>query len=137
MYGANYASGRVLLGLVRGNENLVNATDVTKIYDTRRLDFGVRVGVSPDIQETLISKMREFGQRWTQDFHVYTTIWTEDGFTFLVDNEEIGRISPDNRSWMSGPNAGRKAAPFDQEVTVVKTESRHYISEKRNDSYEI
>ncbi|EZA53410.1 beta-1,3-glucan-binding protein isoform X2 [Ooceraea biroi] len=119
VYGANYASGRILLGLVRGNENLVNATDVTKIYDTRRLDFGVRVGVSPNIQETLVSKVQEFGPHWTQDFHVYTTIWTSDGFTFLVDNEEIGQMSHNERGWMSGPNAGRKAAPFDQEFYIT------------------
>lgn len=117
-YGMNYASGRVLLGLTRGNENLVNATDVSKIYDTRRLDFGVRVGATPhNIQEILVTKVNEFGPRWTQDFHVYTTIWTSDGFTFLVDDEEVGRINSDEERWMSNsPHAGRKAAPFDQEV---------------------
>jgi len=118
-YGANYASGRVLLGLARGNENLVNATDVTRIYDGRRLDFGVRVGVSPSIQEILVSKVQEFGPLWAQDFHVYTTIWTSDTFTFLVDNEEVGEISYDERDWMSGANAGRKGAPFDQKVTLT------------------
>lgn len=117
-YGANYASGRVLLGMTRGNENLVNATDVSKIYDSRRLEFGVRVGVLPNIREILVSKLHEFGPRWTQDFHVYTTIWTSNGFTFLVDGEEVGRVRPDEK-WLSGPNAGRKNAPFDQEVTSV------------------
>lgn len=118
-YGANYASGRVLLGISRGNENLVNATNVSKIYDARRLDFGVRVGTSPNIREILVSKIHEFGPRWTKDFHVYTTIWTSDGFTFLVDGEEIGRVRPDGEGWMSGSNVGRKNAPFDQEVTSV------------------
>ncbi|XP_072761310.1 beta-1,3-glucan-binding protein [Anoplolepis gracilipes] len=119
-YGANYASGRVLLGMSRGNENLVNATDVSKIYDTRRLDFGVRVGMSPtNVQEILVSKLHEFGPRWTQDFHVYTTIWTSDGFTFLVDGEEIGQVRPDEEGWMSGPNADRKNAPFDQEFYIT------------------
>jgi len=126
-YGANYASGRVLLGLARGNENLVNATDVMKIYDSRRLDFGVRVGVSPSIQETLVSKVQEQGPLWTQDFHVYTTIWTSDGFTFLVDNEEVGRMSPDGRSWMNGPNANRRNAPFDQEVTLTLVNYKNWM----------
>ncbi|XP_011881196.1 PREDICTED: beta-1,3-glucan-binding protein-like isoform X2 [Vollenhovia emeryi] len=119
-YGANYASGRVLLGLARGNENLVNATDVSKIYDTRRLDFGVRVGASPNtVREILVTKVNEFGQRWAQDFHVYTTIWTSNGFTFLIDGEELGRISPDDEGWLSGPHADRKAAPFDQEFFIT------------------
>ncbi|XP_029678769.1 beta-1,3-glucan-binding protein-like isoform X3 [Formica exsecta] len=118
-YGANYASGRVLLGISRGNENLVNATNVSKIYDARRLDFGVRVGTSPNIREILVSKIHEFGPRWTKDFHVYTTIWTSDGFTFLVDGEEIGRVRPDGEGWMSGPNIGRKNAPFDQEFYIT------------------
>ncbi|EGI59533.1 PREDICTED: beta-1,3-glucan-binding protein-like [Acromyrmex echinatior] len=117
IYGMNYASGRVLLGLTRGNENLVNATDVSKIYDTRRLDFGVRVSPSlNEIQEILVTKVNEFGPRWTKDFHVYTTIWTSDGFTFLVDGEEVGRISPNEEGWMSGD---RKAAPFDQEFFIT------------------
>ncbi|XP_071630436.1 beta-1,3-glucan-binding protein [Temnothorax longispinosus] len=119
-YGANYASGRVLLGLTRGNENLVNATDVSKIYDARRLDFGVRVGASPnEIREILVTKVSEFGPRWTQDFHVYTTIWTSNGFTFLLDNEEVGRISPDEEGWLNGLHTDRKAAPFDQEFFVT------------------
>ncbi|XP_011634050.1 beta-1,3-glucan-binding protein-like [Pogonomyrmex barbatus] len=117
-YGANYASGRVLLGLTRGNENLVNATDVSKIYDTRRLDFGVRVSTSK-IREILVSKVHEFGPRWTQNFHVYTTIWTSDGFTFLVDDEEVGRVNPDEEGWLTGPHANRKAAPFDQEFFIT------------------
>ncbi|KYN40475.1 Beta-1,3-glucan-binding protein [Trachymyrmex septentrionalis] len=119
-YGMNYASGRVLLGLTRGNENLVNATNVSKIYDTRRLDFGVRVSPSlNEIQEILVTKVNEFGPRWTKDFHVYTTIWTSDGFTFLVDGEEVGRISPNEEGWTSGPHADRKAAPFDQEFFIT------------------
>jgi len=116
-YGPNYASGRVLLGLTRGNENLVNSTDVSKIYDGRRLDFGIRVGPYQNIQEILVSKIHEFGPRWTEDFHTYTTIWTNEGFTFLVDDEEVGRVTPDER-WMSDFNANRKAAPFDQEVRL-------------------
>lgn len=118
-YGANYASGRVLLGMTRGNENLVNVTDVSKIYDARRLDFGIRVGPPSNVREILVSKIHEFGPRWTQDFHVYTTIWTSDGFTFLIDGEEVGRMRPDEEGWMSDSNAGRKNAPFDLEFYIT------------------
>ncbi|XP_020282318.1 beta-1,3-glucan-binding protein-like isoform X2 [Pseudomyrmex gracilis] len=117
MYGSNYASGRVLLGLARGNENLVNASDVSKIYDTRRLDFGIKLGASPNVREILVSKVHEHGTQWTRNFHTYTTIWTSDGFTFLVDGEEVGRVTPDGKGWLTGSNADRKAAPFDQETT--------------------
>lgn len=119
-YGQNYVSGRVLLGQTRGNENLINATDPSMIYDTRRLDFGVRVGASPHIQEKLISKIHEFGPRWTQDFHVYTTIWNSDGFTFLVDDEVVGHMGPSPLGWVPGENiyGGKKFAPFDEEVNV-------------------
>lgn len=121
IYGQNYASGRVLLGLTRGNENLVNATDVSMIYDTRRLDFGVRIGTSPHIQEKLVSKIHEFGPRWTQDFHVYTTVWNNDGFTFLVDNEYIGHVGPNALGWMPNEDAygNKKAAPFDEEFYIT------------------
>lgn len=143
VYGANYASGRVLLGFTRGNENLVNATDISKIYDTRRLDFGVRVGASPDkIREILVTKVNEFGPRWTKDFHVYTTIWTSDGFTFLVDGEIVGRVRPDEEGWMDGPykwSLDRKNAPFDQEVTfqctiisVIIVKQYSYVLSKKN-----
>lgn len=121
-YGANYTSGRVLLGMTRGNDNLVNATDVSKIYDSRRLDFGVRVGALPNVREIIVSKLHEFGPRWTQDFHTYTTIWASDGFTFLVDGEEVGRVRPGKEKWLSGANANRENAPFDQEVTSVHLE---------------
>lgn len=143
VYGANYASGRVLLGFTRGNENLVNATDISKIYDTRRLDFGVRVSASSDkVQEILVTKINEFGPRWTRDFHVYTTIWTSNGFTFLVDGEIVGRMSPGEEGWISGPygsSVDRKNAPFDQEVTfrctvisVVITKQHSCFLSKKN-----
>lgn len=121
VYGVNYASGRVLLGLARGNENLVNATDVSEIYDSRRLDFGVRMGTSPNITEVLVSRVHEFQTRWTEDFHVYTTIWTSNGFTFLIDGVEVGRVGPAVDGWMHNVYGDRKTAPFDQEVISIFT----------------
>ncbi|EFN85450.1 beta-1,3-glucan-binding protein [Harpegnathos saltator] len=119
-YGPNYASGRVLLGQTRGNENLVNATDPSIIYDSRRLDFGVRMGMSPSIQERLVSKILESGPKWTQNFHVYTTVWNNNGFRFLVDGEEIGHVGPSLLGWVPGAYNGKKrTAPFDQEFYIT------------------
>lgn len=120
VYGQHYVNGRVLLGQTCGNENLVNATDYSMIYDTRRLDFGVRVGASPRIHERLVSKILEAGQQWTQDFHVYKTIWNSDGFRFFVDGEEVGYVGPSSLGWIPGAYQGKKAAPFDQEVNIKK-----------------
>lgn len=122
-YGLSYFSGRIILGSTRSNENLVNATDVTKIFDTRRLDFGIRVGAPPNIQEIIASKINESGPRWTDDFHTYTTFWTGDGFTFLVDGQKIGQINHDPHGWLH--DVDRKAAPFDQEVKSAATIIRY------------
>ncbi|KAL0125232.1 hypothetical protein PUN28_004397 [Cardiocondyla obscurior] len=118
-YGVNYNSGRILLGLTRGNEDLVNATDSSKIYDTRRLDFGVRVNsFFNGMQEILVSKIKTFGPRWTQDFHVYTTIWTKNHFRYLVDGEMVGKINLDKEKEWINYNSDLYA-PFDQEFFIT------------------
>lgn len=82
----------------------MNATDISKIYDIRRSDFGVRVRASPDkIREILVTKVNEFGPRWIS---IYTTIWTSNGFTFLVDSEIVGRARPDEKGWKSLDGSG-------------------------------
>nr|XP_012225266.1 PREDICTED: beta-1,3-glucan-binding protein-like [Linepithema humile] len=120
-YGMNYASGRVLLGLTRGNEHLVNATDVSKIYDSRRLDFGIRVGPSypENIQEVLVSAIHDFGPRWTEDFHKYTTIWNSDGFAFFVDDVEVGTVRKDKLQDTWSSDSDTTKAPFDQEFYIT------------------
>lgn len=109
-----YSSGRVLLGLARGNDNLVNIT-TGSIFDSRRLDFGLRTGTAAHVESHIVSKLQESGPRWTKGFHVYTTIWNNDGFQFLVDGEEVGKLRSETNQWMSLSNLN-KMAPFDQEV---------------------
>lgn len=118
-YGPDYSSGRIVLGLARGNNDLVNAFDGS-IYDSRRLDFGVRIGTDVNVINYMVSRTGKNGPRWTQDFHVYTTIWNSKGFQFLVDGEEVGKLKPPTNGWMYGNNF-TKMAPFDQEVCIYKT----------------
>lgn len=115
-YGLGYSSGRVILGLARGNDNLVNTTSKS-VFDSRRLDFGFRIGTTQNIENYIVSKIRE-NNGWTKDFHVYTTIWNSDGFQFLVDGENVGELKPDTNGWMHTSNF-EKMAPFDQEFYIT------------------
>lgn len=112
-YGTGYASGCVVLGLARGNDNLVNATG--GIFDSRRLDCGFRQGVSQNVGSYMVSKIQANGPRWTKDFHVYTTVWSSGGFQFLVDGEEIGKLTPGTNDWMNGTDG---MTPFDKEFYI-------------------
>ena len=115
-YGAGYSSGRVLLGLARGNDNLINATS-GEIFDSRKLEFGFRIGAAGNVENYMVSKIEETGPRWTKEFHVYTTIWNSDGFQFFVDYEEVGKLVPEENGWMN--NQFNKMAPFDQEFYIT------------------
>ncbi|XP_034174855.2 beta-1,3-glucan-binding protein 1 [Osmia lignaria lignaria] len=117
-YGVGYSSGRVILGLARGNHNLVNVT-ANAIYDSRRLEFGCMVGTAVNhVDSHIVSKIRENGPRWTKDFHIFTTIWNSDGFEFMVDGEQVGKLNPGPNEWMQGENVN-KIAPFDKEFYIT------------------
>ncbi|KOC59371.1 Beta-1,3-glucan-binding protein [Habropoda laboriosa] len=116
-YGFGYSSGRVILGLARGNDNLVNITN-RSVFDSRRLDFGFRIQPSAKVEDYIISKILENGPGWTKTFHVYTTIWNSDGFQFLVDGEKVGKLNPDTNGWFGMKNLD-KMAPFDQEFYIT------------------
>lgn len=117
-YGAGYSSGRVILGLACGNDNLINMS-TGDIFDSRRLDCGFRIAASTGVENHFVSKIeKETARRWTKGFHVYTTIWNSNGFQFLVDGEEIGKLSPAPTGWMYGTNFD-KMAPFDQEFYIT------------------
>lgn len=113
-YGPEYASGCVLLGLARGNDNLINVT-TKAIYDSRRLDFGLRTGTTRDLESHMISKIQDNGPKWAKGFHVYTTIWNSDGFQFFVDGDKVGTLTPSTTGWLNDVRFD-KMAPFDQEV---------------------
>ncbi|XP_076173526.1 beta-1,3-glucan-binding protein [Ptiloglossa arizonensis] len=116
-YGVSYSSGRVILGLVRGNDNLINTIDRT-IFDSRKLDFGVRIGTTTHVNDYMVSKIQENGPMWTNDFHVYTTIWNSDGFQFLVDDQEVGKLNPESNGWLNNTNFN-KMAPFNEEFYIT------------------
>lgn len=119
-YGPAYASGRILLGLSRGNENLINTANRVN-FDSKKLDFGLRVGSSTNISEYIVSKVHERGKKWTKAFHVYTTIWNTDGFRFLVDEQEVGRLIPGENGWLQNKinSDGKIVAPFDEEFFIT------------------
>ena len=136
-YGSDYSSGCVILGLARGNDNLINTTDESiydsrrldfgndnlinttdgYIYDSRRLDFGIRIGKDTNVTNYMVSQIRGNGLSWTKDFHTYTTIWNSEGFQFFVDDEEVAKLVPPTDGWMYG-SYFNKMAPFDQEVCI-------------------
>lgn len=92
--------------MARGNENLININDSSKDYGSRQLEFSIRTGTKGNITEKKVTKTNEYGT-WNENFHIYTTIWNNNGFIFEVDDEEVGRLRPDGQN---------NIAPFDLEV---------------------
>ncbi|KZC14940.1 Beta-1,3-glucan-binding protein [Dufourea novaeangliae] len=115
-YGTGYSSGCIVLGLARGNGNLIDVTNRT-IFDSRKLDFGFRIGTDTHVNDYMVSKIRESGPKWTQGFHIYTTTWNTNGFRFSVDGEEVGELDPETDGWLHNNNFN-KLAPFDEEVYI-------------------
>lgn len=105
VYGPKYASGRVILGFARGNDNLVKIDNFTQIFDARKLEFGTIDG-SSTIRAVILQQINDRSEQWNKDFHVYTTIWNTDGFQFLVDGERLGQL---HRTTL---------APYDQEFYI-------------------
>ncbi|XP_033326615.2 beta-1,3-glucan-binding protein 1 [Megalopta genalis] len=114
-YGYSH-NGRIILGLARGNDNLIDRNN-SQIFDSRKVDFGFRISTGGHVDDYKVSRVKELGPRWTQDFHNYTTIWDENGFSFSVDGEEIGRMSPGPDGLLRNKNY-HKIAPFDQQFYI-------------------
>ncbi|XP_031834465.1 beta-1,3-glucan-binding protein [Nomia melanderi] len=115
-YGFGYSSGRIILGLARGNDHLIDPKG-DLIFDSRKLDFGFRVGTSTHVDDYVVSKINENGSKWTQDFHNYTTIWNKNEFQFFVDGEEVGKLCPKRDGWLNNTDYN-KMAPFDKEFYI-------------------
>lgn len=119
-YGSDYLSGRVILGMARGNAELTKTTD-SRLgpYGAATLEFGARSGPKNNVQDRKVTRIKTSGL-WTEDFHIYTTTWSADGFRFQVDGEDIGELRPPPESWLNSGNTDRrnvdKMAPFDNEV---------------------
>ena len=73
----------------------------------------------------------ETGRDFSDDFHLFGLVWTEDFINFTVDGKSIGSIeNPRGGFWHlggldknpGGPNIwakGKAMAPFDKEVTSM------------------
>ncbi|XP_076655592.1 beta-1,3-glucan-binding protein [Halictus rubicundus] len=116
VHGHGYLSGRVILGLARGNDNLIDR-NMNCIYDARKLEFGFRQGTSAHVDDYIVQKIKESGSKWTQDFHNYTTVWNRNGFTFSVDGEEVGELIPESDGWLHNKSYD-KMAPFDEQFYI-------------------
>ncbi|XP_066603505.1 beta-1,3-glucan-binding protein-like isoform X2 [Prorops nasuta] len=120
VYGRNgYVSGRIVLGLARGNEILLDTGNSMEKFDSRKLEFGFRSGAVPDVYEKIVSKTQN--SRWTKDYHIYGTVWNSEGFIFSVDDREVGRLKPESENWLrnSTKSSNFKNAPFDQEFYLT------------------
>ncbi|XP_024938119.1 beta-1,3-glucan-binding protein isoform X2 [Cephus cinctus] len=119
-YGPGYASGRVILGMTRGNDNLIKVNDPSKDYSSKVLRFCLRTGSVMNLREDSVTKKRTSGT-WVSGFHVYTTTWSENGFSFQVDGEDLGTLVPNQNGWLHATNASGETnmAPFDQEFYIT------------------
>lgn len=120
-YGLGYSSGRVILGMSRGNEHLTKTTD-SRLgpYGSKSLEFGLRSGPKNRVIEHKVTKNKDSGT-WNEDFHVYTTTWNENGFRFQVDGDDVGEITPPPGSWLNSDLSSgnvNKMAPFDNEFYI-------------------
>ena len=122
-YGTGYMNGRVILGMSRGNERLTKISDPNySQFGANLLEFGLRTGPNINVREDKSAKLKDLSS-WTEDFHIYTTIWNEQGFSFKVDGEDVGRLNPPESGWLNSI-ASRKhfqsdtMAPYDKEVIL-------------------
>ncbi|KAK0078326.1 hypothetical protein PV325_002678 [Microctonus aethiopoides] len=113
-YGVGYSSGRVILGMARGNENLIDSRPNTKRdFSSRQLEFGLRTGPIGNVTEEKVIKEKQIGI-WTEDFNVFTTIWNKNGFVFKVNDEVVGRV----RQSQSNEQVNNMA-PYDLEFYLM------------------
>lgn len=126
-YGEWVASGEIDLMESRGNKELVlDGLNIGNKLSTSTLHWG------PDssqnrYRKTHWEKTNENG--FDKKFHKYQLIWTTAYIQFLIDDKEIGKVTPPAGGfWEMGafdeayynPWVGRsKIAPFDQEFFIL------------------
>lgn len=119
-YDKRYANARINLGSARGNAILTKTGNVSDDYSGGLLEFGIGNGTGANFQESLVKKQSPKGKPWNKDWHVYKTIWTERGFLFFVDDQEIGRLIPTIDGWSTDKNAiPDKMIPYDEKVETI------------------
>ncbi|XP_011305730.1 beta-1,3-glucan-binding protein-like [Fopius arisanus] len=82
---------RVTLGMARGNDNFYMKNGSGGDLSSRLLEFQVEEVIPNNTTSTKITKLKDF-EFWSDKFHVYTTIWSEQGLIFEVDNERVGEV---------------------------------------------
>lgn len=123
VYGPHYNSGRIRLGMSRGNQNLnLNDQDLS----CKQLESGVLMGIGKNIRGRTVTRVNN---GWHLEMHNFTVVWTPDNLSFLVDGEQnysllpfqgvqlsdvVGFSHHESRTWSSGTNL----APFDTEFYI-------------------
>lgn len=126
-YGDWVASGEIDVMESRGNNELIlNGLNIGNKLHGSTLHWGPD-GSQNRYQKTHWEKTDANG--FNKNFHKYQLIWTTQYIQFLIDDKEIGKITPPAGGfWELGafdkvynnPWAGRnKMAPFDQEFYII------------------
>jgi len=56
----------------------------------------------------------------SNDFHIYSVIWTNEKLTLFINNEQYGEVNLNFNFVLNRPSVWRAAnAPFDQEVKLI------------------
>lgn len=70
-YGPDYNSGRIVLAMARGNDDLkLNSEDLS----SKRLEYGVVMGAGNKVVSKNATKVEQSG--WYSGFHNFTLVWT-------------------------------------------------------------
>ncbi|KAG5189138.1 concanavalin A-like lectin/glucanase domain-containing protein [Tribonema minus] len=149
-YGTWPASGEIDLLESRGNGGTWPASGEIKLLESRGnganyppggsdtmsscLHWGPYMGLDR-FEDTFAAKKAEAGT-YSDDFHTYGMVWTEEGITTYVDNEDnvVLRVPFDAPAWERGrfgavkgtadPWTGaQSAAPFDQPFYIIMNAS--------------
>lgn len=112
-YGRGYSSGRIVLGLTRGNSVLAGTSQDSIGF--QEFNAGCLFRSNENVgnnHEKYLKKRGDWG-----GFRNYSMLWTPDFMEFYVDGEKLGACeAPNLGGRRSGPwRRGGKLAPFDEE----------------------
>lgn len=116
-----YASGQLRIAFARGNGNLMNRNGSS--IDGRTLYGGAILSTMSSLREKFLVQTTQ-NKHFSDDFHVYSLIWSDRKLELKVDGREYGSIdggfANDYSEDLVQKNAwkvGGFMAPFDQDVT--------------------
>lgn len=119
-YGDGYKSGRIWLAYSRGNVDLQTADTNAQIGNTVLYSGAVLSDTEPERTHSIVTVNSDSESFWSDDFHVFTLIWSPDGISVEIDEAEQGFISasfsnsgvPYSHLWTTD------MAPFDKEFIL-------------------